>query len=191
MSDVAAVALRLSGVSVSGGNDRATTGRTLLDKVDWEVIAGEQWAVLGPNGAGKTTLLSTAAGRRSSSAGTVTVLGERHGAAGWRDPRLRLGTVEAVPRAFAGRLTALDVVTMRPAGPVALLGRRVDPAEVDRARELLDLFGCGRLMDQRYSQCSTGERQRILLARALMRDPGLLLLDEPTSVWTCRDERRF
>jgi iron complex transport system ATP-binding protein len=171
----------LEGVSVDVRDARSGATRRIVRGVDLRVEPGEHWAILGPNGAGKTTLLHTAAGAREPTAGTVTVLGERHGAEGLRDPRLRIGVIESVPPVFAGRLTAVEVVTLRSSGPAALLGERRRPADAARARELLERFGCAQLTDRRYGDCSRGERQRIMLARALMREPSVLLLDEPTT----------
>jgi iron complex transport system ATP-binding protein len=171
--------LAFCGVSVRAPDRR--DARLLLRDVDWAVQPGEHWAVLGANGAGKTTLLRTAAGRVRPSAGTVRVLGENHGAPGLRDPALRMAQLEAAPRVMATRLTAVDLVVLRPSGPVAVRGERIPDAVVDQARELLARFGCAGLADRPYTDCSQGERQRILLARALMRDPELVLFDEPAT----------
>jgi iron complex transport system ATP-binding protein len=172
-------ALDFAAVSVSAPD--GSPPPVLLRAVDWRVAPGEHWAVLGGNGAGKTTLLRTAAGALQPSAGRVTILGERLGAIGLRDPRLRMAVLQSRPGTFSHRLRALDVVLLREAGPVALLGKAITPDEVQRAHELLELFGCTHLEQTPYRSCSQGERQRILLARALMRRPALLLLDEPTT----------
>jgi iron complex transport system ATP-binding protein len=175
-------ALEFAAVSVTGSErPHAGAAPLLLSDVDWRVACGEHWAVLGGNGAGKTTLLRTAAGALQPSVGRVTILGERLGAVGLRDPRLRMAVLPSRPGTFSQRLTALDVVLLREAGPVALLGKAITAQERRRADELLELFGCSSLRLARYGECSQGERQRILLARALMRRPALLLLDEPTT----------
>jgi iron complex transport system ATP-binding protein len=153
--------------------------RPLLRDIRWRVQAGEHWAVIGANGAGKTTLLRLISGALEPTAGSVTVLGGRLGTAGLRDPRLRIGTIEGQPRTFAQQMTALEVVTLQSSGPAAMIGARVTDAQREQARELLALFGCAHLEERHYSGCSQGERQRILLARVLMREPELLLFDEP------------
>lgn len=170
-------ALWLRGVGVHGDEDH----RPLLDAIDWTVHPGEHWAVVGPNGAGKSTLLGVAAGTVEPGEGTVEVLGERHGADGLRDPRLRLGVIEGRPRTYAGGLTVAEVVVMHRTGPAAVMGTRISDAERDKAAQLLRRFECSHLAQRRYLTCSQGERQRVMLARTMMRDPQLLLLDEPGS----------
>jgi iron complex transport system ATP-binding protein len=167
--------IALAGVRVEV--DDAT--RPLLTGIDWRVRAGEHWALIGANGAGKTTLLRVLTGTLAPTRGSVTLLGGTLGVGGLRDPRLRIGLIEGQPRTFAGRLTALEVVTLQSDGPPAMVGARVTDAMVDQARGLLALFGCAHLQQRHYAGCSQGERQRILLARVLMRDPDLLLFDEP------------
>ena len=170
-------ALRMSGVSVRGDEGR----RPLLDEIDWTVEPGEHWAVVGPNGAGKSTLLAVAAGTLEPDAGTVEVLGEHFGADGLRDPRLRIGVIEGRPRTYAAGLTAEEVVVMHRTGPAAVMGARISEEERRKAVQLLERFECSHLRRRRYLTCSQGERQRVMLARTMMRDPELLLLDEPGS----------
>jgi len=178
----AAPPLVLAGVAVQGDPpDPAAAAPTLLSGVDWTVRRGERWAVLGRNGAGKTTLLRTVAGATAPTEGTVRVLGESHGAPGLRDPRLRISMLGGARPTFAGRLTGLEVVRLREGGPIGMLGSRTDQADPDRARDLLERFGGRGLAERRFAECSQGERQRILLARALLRRPALVLLDEPTT----------
>lgn len=142
---------------------------------------GEHWGILGANGSGKSTLLDVVRGRLRPSRGTVRVLGQEHGAVGFLDPGLRIGVVEGAPPRFAHSLTALAVVLLRSTGPAALRGTRISDEEVSHARALLDQLGCGQLTDRLYVECSQGQRQRINLARTLLREPVILLLDEPTT----------
>ena len=168
-------------LEVRGATVRAAGGAVILRDVELSVGIGEHWAVIGANGAGKSTLLGLVQGAVASAAGEVTVAGEPHGAPGLRDPRLRIGALEGRPRTYAAALTGLEVVTLRPPGPIAVLGAAPLVADRDRGRQLLQQLGAGRLTDRKYASCSQGERQRILLARALMRDPALVLLDEPVA----------
>ncbi|MDX6727510.1 MAG: iron complex transport system ATP-binding protein [Baekduia sp.] len=175
-------ALVVHGLTVRGDALPGAEARpVLLDRVDWRVERGEHWVVVGPNGAGKTTLLRAVSGAIAPEGGTIGLLGGRLGDIGLRDPRLRVAVVEGRPRTFSAQLRARDVMLVREAGPIALLGARIEEEDVARAEGLLELFGCDHLRDARFRDCSQGERQRIMLARALLRDPELLLLDEPTT----------
>lgn len=173
--------LAVSALTVRVWDERAADWRVLLSDVDWWVRPGEHWAVLGPNGAGKTTLLATVAGVLKPHSGTVSVLGKPVGAPGMRDPRAHIGLIESAPRSFAARLSPVDVVLKGVSGSVAAQGHRATEAERRRAVSLLQWLGCAALINRRYQDCSRGERQRILIARAMMRRPHLLLLDEPTT----------
>ena len=175
------MALALEDVRVEAWDARGLRSRTLLHGLTWRVRAGEQWAILGPNGAGKTTVLRVIAGLLVPVQGRVSVLGRIVGTPRMRDPRTHLGFIESTPRAFAQRMSPLDVVLNGVGGSVAQQGRRATPAERERALALLWRLGCGALVDRRYADCSQGERQRVLIARALMRRPPLMLLDEPTT----------
>jgi iron complex transport system ATP-binding protein len=92
-----------------------------------------------------------------------------------------MGLIEATPRSFALRMSTLSVVLRGVAGSVAGQGAKLEPCHVDRADGLLERFGCAHLRDRPFADCSRGERQRILFARALMREPAILLLDEPAT----------
>ena len=167
---------RLRGVSYT-----ARGGAELLRGVDLTVGPGEHWAIIGANGAGKSTLLKLIRGTIPATRGEIEVTGERHRAPGLRDPRLRIGVLEGEPARFAAAMTGREVVTLRPPGPIATMGAASSPDDDEQAREVLRLLDGAHLADRPYAVCSHGERQRILLARALMRDPVLILLDEPVS----------
>jgi iron complex transport system ATP-binding protein len=169
-----APALQMDGIGVTSAD-----GVPLLRGIDWTVRPGEHWAVLGPNGAGKTTLLRVAAGRLAPTEGSIAVLGGPLGPEGLGDPRLRIGVIEGRAQTFANQLTVAELMVLRRTGPAAVLGARIPRDAGAHAHDLLELFGCAHLADRRFASCSEGERQRVLLARALMRDPALVLLDEP------------
>ena len=172
MSDV----LQLSGVGV------VRDGAVLLDGVDWTVREGERWVVLGPNGAGKTTLLQVAGAALFPTSGTVDLLGERFGRTDLGELRTRVGLSSS---ALADRVPphekALDVVVTAAYGVLGRWSERYDAADVARAQELLARTGLRAFADRRFGTLSEGERKRVLLARALMTDPELLLLDEPAA----------
>lgn len=159
---------------------RGTT--TILDAVTWGVAEGERWVVLGPNGAGKTTMLQIASGRMHPTSGTARVLGERLGAVDVFELRPRIGVASA---ALADRIspseTVVDVVLTAAYGMTGRWRERYEALDHERARTLLDVFGVGRFADRRFGTLSEGERKRVQIARALMTDPELLLLDEPAA----------
>jgi iron complex transport system ATP-binding protein len=175
-----APALRLSGVTVWEWDDRLRQRQPILAGVDWLVGPGEQWAVLGPNGAGKSTLLDVCAGVRHPSRGGVEILGETIGRVDLRALRERVGHVDVkTEEAFSPRRTALEVVLTGATGTIQVLEERLDDAVREQAAHLLEQFGCAAVASHAFASCSQGERRRLLLARALMRRPPLLLLDEP------------
>jgi iron complex transport system ATP-binding protein len=157
-------------------------GRRILGPLTLRVAEGERWAVLGPNGSGKTTLLRLAGATRQPSFGRVTVLGATLGRSDLRTLRRRIAHVgHAVADAIPTSLTAIEVVLSGGAGALVPWMRRFDDDDRERARALLARFGCVDLGARPWSSASQGERRRILLARALARDPELLLLDEPAA----------
>jgi iron complex transport system ATP-binding protein len=170
------MALRLSGVGL------VRDDVTILDGVDWEVAPHERWIVLGPNGSGKTTLMRVAGLYLHPSRGEVEVLGERLGRVDVRRLRTRVGFVSA---AFAAMLrdgvTAADVVMTAEHAALETWWHTYGDSDRSRAVELLDRMGARPLADRPFGALSSGERQRVLLARSLWRDPGLVLLDEPTA----------
>ncbi|MCX4530878.1 ATP-binding cassette domain-containing protein [Streptomyces sp. NBC_00841] len=157
---------------------RPSTGQVILDRVDWSVGAGEHWALLGPNGAGKTTMLRLIGALTHPTRGTVDVLGHRIGRVDLRELRTAIGFVSPMQE-VPHRATAHTVVLTGATGTVQPLWRAYGPAIRDRAHELLAELDCKDLADRPYGVCSGGQRARVLIARALMSDPSLLLLDEP------------
>jgi iron complex transport system ATP-binding protein len=155
-------------------------GRSILGPLEWTVRAGERWVVLGPNGSGKTTLLSTIGLELWPTAGTVDVLGARYGRVDSRELRRRIGTASsAVEAMLRPDLTPLTLVlTARHAATEPWWHVYTDDDRA-RARGLLEGLGLGGVADQPYGTLSAGERRRTSIARALMPDPDLLLLDEP------------
>ncbi|MFB4274767.1 MULTISPECIES: ABC transporter ATP-binding protein [unclassified Nonomuraea] len=160
-------------------------GKSLLDGVDWQVDYGDHWVILGPNGAGKTTLLSLAAAVRHPSEGAVRVLGHRLGRVDVRELRRHIGLVADSQHLIDEELmeeegaTAHTVVLTGHTGTSAPLWDKYGDAERERAHRLLADLGCKDLADRKFRVCSQGERARIRVARALMADPAVLLLDEP------------
>ncbi len=157
-------------------------GATLLAGIDWTVRDDERWVVLGANGAGKTTLLQVAGAALFPSRGTVDLLGERFGEADLGELRTRVGLSSS---ALADRVppqeTALDLVVTAAYGVLGRWRERYDTDDVERAADLLGRVGLREFADRRFGTLSEGERKRVLLARALMTDPELLLLDEPAA----------
>jgi iron complex transport system ATP-binding protein len=157
-------------------------GKDLIRDVDWRVELDERWVVLGPNGAGKTTLLNLAAARLHPTRGTVDVLGERLGRVDVFELRTRIGlaTVGLHDR-MPPEETVLDAVMTAAWSVVGRFRESYDQPDLRRARALLGQLGVGGLADRRYGTLSEGERKRVQIARALMTDPELLLLDEPAA----------
>ena len=163
--------------------DRATVTRdrtNLIHDVSWQVELDERWVVLGPNGAGKTTLLNLAAARMYPSKGTVHVLGEKLGRTNIAELRTRLGVTTAA-LAIPAEETAHNAVLTASWAVVGRFRERYDKIDESRAAALLDQFGVGALAHRSYGTLSEGERKRVQIARALMTDPELLLLDEPAA----------
>ena len=164
------------GVSVRRG------AKTLLDGIDWTVEVDERWAVLGPNGAGKTTLLQIAAATMHPTSGAAYVFGERLGRVDLFELRPRIGmSSSALAQRIPGSERVVDVVV---SAGYAVLGRWREAygrLDLRRAAALLERFGVGDLGERLYGTLSEGERKRVQIARALMTDPELLLLDEPAA----------
>ncbi len=161
---------------------RRTGGTALLRKIDWRIDRGQHWVVLGPNGSGKSTLLQIAGLHLHPTMGTVRVLGQQLGRSDVRALRTRIGYASAsLADAFRPDLPAIDVVMTARHGALEPWWHDYTDADRSRARNLLKRMGCGHRTDHRFGALSSGERQRVLLARTLMVDPDLLLLDEPTA----------
>ena len=153
----------------------------ILQGLDWTLRRGEHWVILGANGCGKTSLLAAATGYLSPTAGEVTVLGSTYGRSDWRDLRKHVGFVSnALTRHIEPDEPALHVVA---SGPDAMLNLWHPPrgALRTRALALLRAWGAGGLGERPWGVMSQGERQRALIARALIGRPPLLLLDEPAA----------
>jgi iron complex transport system ATP-binding protein len=170
--------VRLEGVSVVRG------GAALLDEVSWVVADGERWVLLGPNGSGKTTLLKVAGSALWPSAGLVEILGGRLGRVDMRELRQRIAMVSAsVSRALRPELAALDVVLTGKHAALETWWNRYTVDDQAKATDLLTAagFGTPEFAERPFGLLSEGERQQVLLARALMGAPELLLMDEPAA----------
>ncbi|MEU7628832.1 ABC transporter ATP-binding protein [Nocardia sp. NPDC049220] len=158
------------------------SGHTLVGPVTWQVELDERWVVLGPNGAGKTSLLRMAGAQLHPTSGVAHLLGERIGKVDMSELRPRIGLSSA---AVASRIPVDEKVTdLVVSAGYAVLGRwreRYDDVDTDRAIDMLESLGAEHLSDRAYGTLSEGERKRVLIARALMTDPELLLLDEPAA----------
>jgi iron complex transport system ATP-binding protein len=154
----------------------------LLRNVDWTAHEDERWVVIGPNGAGKTTLLQVAASLLFPTEGEAEILGERLGQVDVFELRPRIGFSSA---ALAEKVPPGEkVIDLVLTASYAILGRwqeEYDSADVTRAVEMLDALGCAHLIRRRFGTLSEGERKRVQIARALMPDPEMLLLDEPAA----------
>lgn len=155
-------------------------GKTLLDKVSWTVEEGERWVVLGPNGAGKTTLMQIVGASMYPSKGKAWILGHRLGRVDVFELRTRIGhtsttVADLIPPTESVRNTILSAA-------YAVTGRwqeQYDPEDEARAEQMMGEMGMTSLAGRTFGTLSEGERKRVLIARALMTDPELLLLDEP------------
>ncbi|NED93990.1 ABC transporter ATP-binding protein [Phytoactinopolyspora alkaliphila] len=158
------------------------SGSRLLDSLTWNVAEDERWVVLGPNGAGKTTLLQIAATNMHPTSGKVWVLGEQLGAVDVFELRPRIGlTSAALAERIRGDEWVLDVVRTAAYGVLGRWREAYDDLDDSRALELLYRLGISHLAGRTFGTLSEGERKRTQIARAMMSDPELLLLDEPTA----------
>jgi iron complex transport system ATP-binding protein len=151
----------------------------ILDELSWTVQRGENWVILGANGSGKTSLLSSLTGYLTPSSGEISVLGQTFGESDWRELRKHIGLVSSsVRQMMADHEPALTTVVSGKYAMIDYWGS-VKPADRAAALGLLRQVEAGHLADRRWEVLSQGERQRVLIGRALMAKPRLLILDEP------------
>lgn len=154
---------------------------TILHNINWQVQPGEHWVLLGANGSGKTSLLNCLAAYLIPSEGTISVCGKTFGSYNWQELRKQLGIVSnSLIQKVKGEELGLDLVA---SGRNAVINTWESPSREDQvaALELLRRAGVASLAERRWEVLSQGERQRLLICRALMADPALLILDEPCS----------
>jgi iron complex transport system ATP-binding protein len=169
-------AVGLERVSVWRSSPRGR--KDILREVDWTVERGESWVVLGPNGAGKSTLLRIVSARMRPSSGVARILGHQIGRYPLAELHRRIGLVDpALGRRFYPDQRAVEVVQTGLAGTVLL----VEDGGEGKARAALELVGVAEVAERTFVTCSEGERERVLLARALVGDAPMLVLDEPTA----------
>ena len=174
--DLTDLVVRMDGVGVR------RSGSMLLREVNWAVELDERWVVLGPNGAGKTTLLRLASAELHPTVGVVHVLGERIGRVNLFELRTRVGISSAgLGLRVPGDEIVRDVVISAGYGVLGRWRERYEDLDAGRADHLLDTLGVRALAGRTFGTLSEGERKRVLIARALMTDPELLLLDEPAA----------
>ena len=166
--------IELAGVTVR------RRGRTILGPLDWTVRAGEHWAILGPNGSGKTTLLQVLSLYLWPTGGTVDVLGGRFGRIDAREHRRRIGYAgSALEAEMDAALTPSQLVLSARHAALAPWWHVYDDADRARAAALVERLGIEHVAEHPFRTLSSGERRRVSIARALLPDPDLLLLDEP------------
>jgi iron complex transport system ATP-binding protein len=168
--------VELAGVTIVRG------GARLLDEIDWTIDEADRWVVIGPNGAGKTTLLQILAAQLHPTSGVAGLLGEVLGAVDVFELRPRIGLTSA---ALADRLPKSERVSdVVVSASYAVIGRWIeqyDDLDHQRANALLAELGIAHLADRTFGTLSEGERKRVQIARALMTDPELMLMDEPAA----------
>jgi iron complex transport system ATP-binding protein len=167
--------LAVSDLSVQRGTS------LILDKVSWKVGAGEHWVILGANGSGKTSLLSALTGYLTPTSGHLELLGQTYGATDWRELRKRVGLVSSsIRQLIPDGEPALETVVSGKSAMIDFWGK-MTAADRRRALRILRQIECEKLAERPWLFLSQGERQRVLIGRALMAGPPLLILDEPCS----------
>jgi iron complex transport system ATP-binding protein len=157
-------------------------GTTILDRISWRVDGTERWVILGPNGAGKTTMLQIAAALIHPSSGKAQLLDDKLGAVDVFELRPRIGFVSsAMSRRLPGNETVLNVVMTAAYSVTGRWNEEYEDIDIARAHRVLDEWKLGAFTDRAFGGLSDGEQKRVLIARAVMTDPELLLLDEPAA----------
>lgn len=157
-------------------------GNSILRSVDWTVDASERWVILGPNGAGKTTLLQLAAAQIHPSAGSVQILDDALGKVDVFELRPRIGFAStALARRVPRDERVLDVVLTAAYSVTGRWNEDYQDVDVRRAQRVLGEWKLGHLHERRFGDLSDGEQKRVQIARSVMTDPELLLLDEPAA----------
>ena len=157
-------------------------GRAILNNVDWQVDADQRWVIIGPNGAGKTTLLRVAAAQIHPTSGQATILGERLGEINVFDLRTRIGFASSALAAhIPNSETVLNAVMTAAYAVTGRWNEKYEDIDERRARRVLAEWKLSELADRAFGTLSDGERKRTQIARAVMADPELLLLDEPVA----------
>lgn len=165
--------LEISGLRIQRGRT------TILDAISWRVERGQHWAIIGANGSGKTSLLSALTGYFTPTAGHIAVLGEKYGQSDWRELRKHIGLVSSsVRHMMHDEEPALETVISGKYAMIDFWGRTTARDRTE-AKRILQSIECAHLADRPWLVLSQGERQRVLIGRALMARPRLLILDEP------------
>lgn len=157
-------------------------GNPILKSADWTVDAADRWVILGPNGAGKTTLLQLAAAQMHPSSGRVHILDDRLGAADVFELRPRIGFASsALARKVPRDERVIDVVLTAAYSVTGRWNESYEEVDIKRAQRVLSEWKLTHLEDRRFGDLSDGEQKRVQIARSVMTDPELLLLDEPAA----------
>jgi len=157
-------------------------GKTIIHDINWQVKKGEHWAVLGLNGAGKTTLLNMVNGYIWPSIGSVSILSQEFGKTDIQKMRQSIGWVSSsLGERINGRHVTEEIVVSGRFAAVSLIFAEPEAADFEQARRLMEMLDVAHTYGKHYEKCSQGEKQKILIARALMANPDLLILDEPTN----------
>ena len=158
---------------------RVERDAVILARIDWRVERGENWVILGANGSGKTSMLRVLTGYMPATAGEISALGETYGRYDWRDLRTRIGMVSSsIHEMMSGNETALKAVASGRSAQIGYWGE-MTPGDRRTAASILRRVEALKLRDRPWGFLSQGERQRVLIGRALMARPKLLILDEP------------